>query len=116
TPPAPPPPPPPPPPVRPPPTPSTTTSGAPGLDASPVDADCTVYFRTSSCFPGDPLAVASATLDAVRKAYPVRREECAMGGPDYERRRMENEGRYTTTCEAKRCVLHDAGPRKAIPF
>jgi hypothetical protein len=35
-----------------------------------------------------------------------------MGGPRYERMRMMNEGRWSATCEARRCVVHDAGVRR----
>lgn len=80
-----------------------------------VDADCTVYFRTQACFPADPVAVATARLDDARRLLPVRFEACGMGGPDYERRRQANEGRYGARCEQQRCAVTDRGPRRT-PF
>ena len=80
-----------------------------------VDADCTVYFRTQACFPADPIGVATAKLDVARRLLPVRHEACGMGGPDYERRRMENEGRYAARCDQQRCAVTDRGPQRT-PF
>ena len=80
-----------------------------------VDADCTVYFRTQACFPADPIGVATAQLAAARRLMPQRHEACGMGGPDYERRRMANEGRYVARCEQQRCAVTDRGPQRT-PF
>ena len=80
-----------------------------------VDADCTVYFRTHGCFPGDPIGVATAKLDVARRLLPERFEACGMGGSDYERRRLANEGRYVARCDQARCAVIDRGPRRA-PF
>ena len=41
----------------------------PALDTCKVDSDCTVYFRTSACIPGDPMAVATAKLALARKTF-----------------------------------------------
>jgi hypothetical protein len=92
--------------------------GAPAsvdLYACQVDADCTVYFRHDGCFPGDPVGVAVARLADARRLIPVRRDACGMGGPDYERRRLANEGRYSARCERQRCAVVDRGPRRT-PF
>lgn len=114
---------PPPPTVVPPPTPDPhdplgrwTTPMPPGLDACATTADCTIYFRTLACVPSDPIAVAAGQLDLARATYPHRIEACGMGGPQYEALRRSNATRYSTTCEARRCVLHDhaADGRPAI--
>ena len=92
--------------------------GAPAivdLYACRVDADCTVYFRHEGCFFGDPVGVAVARLADARRLLPVRRDACGMGGPDYERRRLANEGRYSARCERQRCAVVDRGPRPT-PF
>ncbi|MBP8807713.1 MAG: hypothetical protein KBG48_30710 [Kofleriaceae bacterium] len=92
--------------------------GAPAsvdLYACQVDAECTVYFRHDGCFPGDPVGVAVARLADARRLIPVRRDACGMGGPDYERRRLANEGRYSARCERQRCAVVDRGPRRT-PF
>lgn len=82
-----------------------------GLDACNLDSDCTVYFRRSACFPADPMAVAVGALAEARRSFPLKVEACAMGGPQYERRRLESEGRYRATCVDHRCTLHDDGPQ-----
>jgi hypothetical protein len=101
-------------------TPATTTTtpvitAAPALQRCTVDADCVIHFQSSACIPGDPVAVNGKDMAAVRKAYPVRHLACGMGGPQYDRMRMQNEGRYSAACEAKQCVVRDAGPRPAFP-
>ena len=90
------------------PTPSPSTGA---LDACTTSDDCTIYFRTASCVASDPVAVNRGKLDLARKTYPLRHDPCGMGGPQYERLRRMNENRWSTTCEARRCVLHDAGLR-----
>ncbi len=84
-----------------------TGGGAAALTACKVDSDCMVWFRTSACVPTDPIAVASAQLAAVRVTYPVKRIECGMGGPQYDELLEANRGRWTTTCVAARCALHE---------
>lgn len=79
--------------------------GLAALATCQVDSDCTIYFRTSACVPADPIAVATAQLDAARAKFPVKREACGMGGPQYERLRRANDGRWTTSCVASRCGL-----------
>ena len=59
--------------------------------------------------------MATAKLDVARRLLPVRHEACGMGGPDYERRRMENEGRYAARCDQQRCAVTDRGPQRT-PF
>lgn len=98
-----------PPPARPP----VTT--APDLHRCTVDADCTIHFRTSACIAQDPIAVNKHDPAAVRAAYPVRRIECAMGGPQYQELLLANQGRYAAACEQARCVVKDAGPRPTRP-
>ncbi|MBK9036501.1 MAG: hypothetical protein IPL61_35515 [Myxococcales bacterium] len=79
------------------------------LDACQVDADCTIYFRLQACVPQEPLAINRAQGPAARAAFPPRRLECAMGGPDYDELVRANERRWSTSCAQARCVLHDAG-------
>ncbi|HUQ04334.1 MAG TPA: hypothetical protein VM261_17665 [Kofleriaceae bacterium] len=87
----------------------------PALQRCTVDADCVIHFQSSACIAGDPVAVNGTDMAAVRAAYPVRRLDCGMGGPQYDRLRMQNEGRYSAACEARQCVVRDAGPRPAGP-
>ncbi|MCE9575625.1 MAG: hypothetical protein K8W52_20915 [Deltaproteobacteria bacterium] len=93
----------------------TAQSGHPDLTSCKVDSDCTLYFQTSSCVPSDPIAVNTVDPAAVRKAFPPRRIECAMGGPQYDRLRMSQENRYATRCEQRQCVLIDHGAQPAGP-
>ena len=79
------------------------------------DDDCVVHFQSDACFPGDPVAVNKSDMTAVRAAFPVRHLDCAMGGQKYMEERMANEGRYSAACEAKQCVVRDAGPRSIRP-
>lgn len=79
------------------------------LDTCTVAADCTIYFRSQGCFPGDPLAINTRSAARARTMFPPKREECAMGGPQWEKQMRMNERRWSTTCEAHRCVVHDAG-------
>lgn len=82
------------------------------LQACKVDSDCKVYFRAYGCFPGDPIGVnAAAAPAALLKAFPVKRDACGMGGPQYEQQRMANEGRWTAACQVDRCIVNDRGPR-----
>lgn len=90
--------------------------GAAALTACKVDSDCMVWFQTSACVPQDPIAVASAQLAAVRVTFPVKRLECGMGGPQYDRLLEENQGRWTTTCVAARCQLHEHAIRAGGPL
>lgn len=84
------------------------------LDACNLDSDCTIYFRRSACFPADPMAVARGALDEARRRFPLQVDACAMGGPQYEQRRRELDGRYGAACVEHRCVLHDAGPQRPL--
>ncbi len=86
------------------------------LEACTVAADCTIYFRFHGCVAGDPVAVNAGQLELARKTYPIKREACAMGGPQYDRLRRSNENRWSTTCEAGRCGVHDAGARDPLGF
>jgi len=97
------------PPTPKPPTPPVT--GKVDIQACTVDSDCVVHFRSSGCFPGDPVGVNQLDPAQVQLTFPVKRMACGMGGPQYEQRRMADEGRYSAACEKKRCVVHDAGPR-----
>lgn len=97
-------------PAKPTPKPPTITTAHPELVACKVDSDCTLHFQLSACVPSDPIAVNTSNPTAVRTAFPVRRLECAMGGPQYERLRMSSENRYSTRCVQKQCALIDAGP------
>jgi len=81
--------------------------GPAALAACQVDTDCTIYFRTSACVPTDPIAVATAQLDRARALFPPKRIECGMGGPQYERLRRQNDGRWSTSCVAARCELRE---------
>ncbi|MBL8624354.1 MAG: hypothetical protein JNK64_23810 [Myxococcales bacterium] len=81
--------------------------GPAALAACQVDSDCTIYFRTSACVPTDPIAVATSQLDAARAMFPLKRVDCGMGGPQYERLRQENAGRWSTSCVAARCELRE---------
>jgi len=81
--------------------------GSAALATCQADSDCTIYFRTSACVPSDPIAVATAQLDRARALFPVKREACGMGGPQYERLRRANDGRWTTSCVASRCELRE---------
>lgn len=90
-------------------------AAASDLYACRVASDCTIVFREQSCFPGDPVGVATARLAEARQRITIRREACGMGGPDYERRRLQNEGRWTVGCTAGRCQVVDHGIRPA-PF
>ncbi|MBK9035314.1 MAG: hypothetical protein IPL61_29350 [Myxococcales bacterium] len=82
------------------------------LYACRAQADCTVLFTRTTCFPSDPVGVAVAHLAEARRTLAKRPEACGMGGPDYERRLQENQGRYTATCTAGRCAVVDHGPRR----
>jgi hypothetical protein len=98
------------------PAPTPVATPVPTLQRCTADADCVIHFQESACIPGDPVAVsATASAAAVRAAFPVRRIECGMGGPQYDELRRSNEGRYTPACEAKRCVVRDAGPQPTGP-
>ncbi len=97
-------------------TPAPSAPTAASLQACEVDSDCRVHFRTSACFPGDPIGVNVRDPAAVRTIFPVKRQACAMGGPQYERQRMANEGRYGAVCKLDRCEVVDRGPRQTIPF
>ncbi|MBZ0231507.1 MAG: hypothetical protein K8M05_04095, partial [Deltaproteobacteria bacterium] len=105
----------PPPKVTPAPKPTPAPAGKAALQRCTVDADCTIHFQTHACIAGDPVAVNKRDMAAVRTAFPVRRIECAMGGPQYMDLMMANEGRYSAACEASRCVVRDAGPRPTGP-
>ncbi len=102
-------------PTTPPPTTTTRPDGTADLQRCTADSDCTIYFQTSACIPQDPVAV-SATADpaAVRTAFPPRRIECGMGGPQYDELRESNEGRYSAACERLTCVVRDAGLRPTM--
>jgi hypothetical protein len=84
------------------------------VQACKVDSDCTVHFRVHACFPGNPIGVNKLDPAAVRAAFPVERHACGMGGPQYDRQRMANEGRYTAACQASRCAVVDHGLRPTI--
>ncbi|MBK7075476.1 MAG: hypothetical protein IPH44_24615 [Myxococcales bacterium] len=90
--------------------------GTAALAGCQVDSDCTIYFRTSACVPTDPIAVATSQLDRARALFPPKHIECAMGGPQYERLRRQNEGRWTASCVAARCELreHAIDPRDPL--
>lgn len=90
--------------------------GVAALATCQVDSDCTIYFRTSACVPSDPIAVATAQLDAARAKFPVKREACGMGGPQYERLRRANDGRWTTSCVAARCGLIEHATTSGDPL
>ena len=79
--------------------------GLAALATCQVDSDCTIYFRTSACVPSDPIAVATTQLDAARAKFPLKLLACGMGGPQYDRLRRQNEGRWSTSCVAARCGL-----------
>lgn len=79
-----------------------------------VDDDCTIHFRQHACIPGDPVAVNRLDPARVRTTYPVEHIACGMGGPQYDRLRDANENRYSAACEARRCVVRDAGPRPSM--
>lgn len=96
-------------------TPAPPPPGKADLQRCTIDADCTIHFREHACISGDPIAVNKSDLAAARTAFPVRRLECAMGGPQYMELLMANEGRYRAACEASRCVVRDAGPRRTGP-
>jgi hypothetical protein len=110
-----------PPPPAPEPTPMPAPEPAPRVPSTAtlqqctVDTDCTIHFRTHACISSDPVAVNKSDMTAVRDAYPVRRIDCAMGGPQYMELLMRNEGRYSAACEVSRCVVRDAGPRPTGP-
>lgn len=86
------------------------------IHACRVDSDCTLHFRLSACVPGDPVAVNTLDPAKVRTTYPVRRLECAMGGPQYDELLRSTENRWAARCEQARCVVHDAGPQPTHPF
>jgi YD repeat-containing protein len=90
--------------------PITPPGGSVDLQACTADGECTLFYREHGCVAGDPVAVNAAHLDLAPQKYPVRRLECAMGGPQYEQLRMNAEARYSTRCEQHRCTVHDAGP------
>lgn len=81
--------------------------GLAALATCQVDSDCTIYFRTAGCVPSDPIAVATAQLDAARAKFPLKLLACGMGGPQYDRLRRQNEGRWSTSCVAARCELRE---------
>lgn len=85
------------------------------LDICTADGDCEVYFRLHACFPGEPLAINKARRADARARHPLRRIECAMGGPDYQCRAESARNRYTTTCKAGRCTLVDRGEKPCGP-
>jgi len=93
-------------PARPVPIPMTPPSSSPAtaLDSCRVDTDCTVHFRMYACVNSDPIAVSSKDPAAVRAAYPVRRLDCGMGGPQWEAAR-DAADRWSARCEVNRCVL-----------
>lgn len=72
-----------------------------------ADDDCTVYFRTSSCVPSDPVAVNGHDLKAVVAKYGHKNDPCGMGGPQYEKLRWQNEGRWTASCVQQTCTLQE---------
>lgn len=83
------------------------------MDSCQADTDCTLYFRTQSCIPGDPIAVNTSQLAAARTKYPMKHDPCGMGGPQYDDLRFSFEGRYHASCVQQTCVVHDAGPQKS---
>ena len=82
------------------------------IDSCQADSDCTLYFRTQSCIPGDPMAVNTNQLAAARTKFPMKHDACGMGGPSYDRLRESFEGRYHAQCVRQTCVVHDAGPQQ----
>ncbi len=93
------------------PTPTPTTGD---IHTCRVDDDCTIHFRLYACIPGNPVAVNKLDPAKVRATYPIEHDPCGMGGPQYDRLRESNEGRYSAACEARRCVVRDAGPRPSM--
>ena len=86
-------------------TPAPEPAAAPDLLACEVDRDCTLHFRLHACVPSDPIAVNKSDLVSVYRTYPVRRLDCAMGGPQYTELRQANENRWTAACVRQKCTV-----------